>query len=436
MGADAPGPVIDLGVLGPTGDDEPPAGPGLRHALPGTVRNTAAAVLAVLAAVLLGGSAPPPGERVAQLAAISIDGVRAHTLGDELVYVLAAGADALSAYRLDDGTLRWTVPVDPGTFDVQFLPRIGAVLGTTADERTTAFDAVTGARRWRAPGGFAGDLGEHLLFTTRLAGTGDRMAVADPATGAARWEFALPADGSITLDERAGEVYLLAADGTLTVRRLADGAVLRGGRLDRQVPAGDPSAWARLQSDDGLLMLVETDALGATTVSTYLSDTFALAWRRPVDTEGVNRCGPLLCLTDARSVRTLDPRTGAERWTNRQWRWTGEQVAGHLVGNAATDDDPDLGLIDAATGRTVAELGPVNLVRGDDWLVLRRERVPGRRLVLGARTVVSRLTAGGPPAVLGTVSGVVWQSCRATGRYLVCPTVLGMLTVHRVEGRG
>jgi hypothetical protein len=130
-------------------------------------------------------------------------------------------------------------------------------------------------------------------------------------------------------------------------------------------------------------------------------------------------------------------RTGRELWRNPRFRWTGRAVLGRLVGDAidASDsDDPDLALLDPATGRAVAAVGQAAIVQAAQPYVLRRERTPGRRLVLGARTVVSRLDATGPQEAVGTVSGVVWQDCQGAGTYLACPTVLGQLTVHRVDG--
>jgi hypothetical protein len=230
-------------------------------------------------------------------------------------------------------------------------------------------------------------------------------------------------------------VTVLSADGTVLVRRLADGAELRRGRIDRQIRGDDPATHTDLHADGGLLTVTETDAAG-TTISAYRQESLTLLWRRTVRSEGVNPCGPLICLTDRRSITAIDPRTGAQRWVNDQWRWTGSSAAGYLVGTSTGGEDPDVGLIDPGTGRTVAAFGQVTLVNAGDWLVLRRERIPGRRIVLGARTVVSRLGPGTAGPVLGTVSGVVRQDCRGAGEYLACPTVLGLLTIHRVRRPG
>jgi outer membrane protein assembly factor BamB len=434
MGADPP--VIDLGVLGAPGQPAA-AQPGAARPPAGGVRTTAVAILAGLAA-LLGGSAPPPPERIPQVATIGVANVRSYSLGDGLLYTLdqtadGAPADTLTAYRLADGARRWSVPVDPGTFDAQVWPDDGLLVAVAADERTTAFDPATGARRWQARGGFAGTVAGFALLISRNVPDGERLAVADPVTGAVRWFLDLPELGSTAYDD-AGQVAVLDSAGTVVVRRLADGAELRRGRLDRQVRRHDPTAQTELRSADGLLTVTETDEDGIT-VSTYRADTFALLWRRTVHADAVNPCGALLCVSDGTTLTAVDPRTGHPRWVSRGWRWTGSSVQGRLLGNAGDDENPYWGLVDPATGRTVGDYGAVTLVHAADWLILRREHVPGRRLVLGARTVVSRLgTAGGPDTLLGTVSGVVWQDCRGAGPYLVCPTVLGALTVHRLDG--
>ncbi len=437
------GPVIDLGELRP---DEP-AGRRPPFALTRGVRNAALAGLAALTAVLLGGSATPAPAPVRRVAALDVAPLRAYALGDGDAFVLSQEADggagdAVTAYALADGSRRWSVPAGPGMYDVQWSGEAGLLVGVTVDQRTLAWDAGTGALRWQAAGTFAGTAaGTVLLTDTYGRDRRRRLTVADPHTGTGVWSVQAAGFGSLGVDEADGtaaaaRVVDVADDGAVVVRRLADGAEVGRGRVERRTGRGHDGAEFRVDIGGGLLTTVETDGRG-TTAATYRTDGLALLWRRHIPGHrDVNRCGPVVCVSDGVTVTGHEVRTGRQLWTTREWRWTGAVEQGYLVTHVGDPENPQVRLVDPATGRTVAAYGGGILAWGSRGLLLRPEQtgLAGRR-ELGGRAVVTRLGRDGRPTrVLGTISGVTWPDCRGAGTYLVCPTVLDALVVWRVDG--
>jgi hypothetical protein len=438
------GPVIDLGELRP---EEPAEQRRPPLALTRGVRNGALAGLAALTAVLLGGSATPGPAPVRRVAVIDVAPVRAYALGDGDAFVLRQQADggagdAVTAYALADGSRRWSVPAGPGMYDVQWWGEFGLLIGVTADQRTVAWDAGTGAVRWRAAGTFAGVAAGTVLLTDTYGPAGRRrLTVADPRTGAPVWSVQAAGFGSLGVDEADGtaaaaRVVDVADDGAVVVRRLADGAEAGRGRVERRTGPGREGAEFRVDVGDGLLTTVETDGRG-TTVAAYATDGLALSWRRHITgRRDVNRCGPVVCISDGVTVTGHELRTGRQVWATREWRWTGAVEQGYLVTHVGDPENPQVRLVDPATGRTVAAYGGGILAWGSRGLLLRPEQAgPGGRRELGGRAVVTRVGGDGRPArVLGTISGVTWPDCRGVGPYLVCPTVLDALVVWQVDG--
>jgi hypothetical protein len=265
-----------------------------------------------------------------------------------------------------------------------------------------------------------------------------RLTVVDPRTGAGVWSVQAAGFGSLGVDEAdrtaaAARVVDVADDGAVVVRRLADGAEVGRGRVERR---GRGDAEFRVGVGDGLLMTVESDGRGTTT-ATYRTDGLAPLWRRHIaGRRDVNRCGPVVCISDGVTVTGHEPRTGRQVWATREWRWTGAVEQGYLVTHVGNPENPQVRLVDPATGRTVAAYGGGILAWGSRGLLLRPERAgPGGRRELGGRAVVTRVGRDGRPArVLGTISGVTWPDCRGAGPYLICPTVLDALVVWRVDG--
>jgi hypothetical protein len=427
-----PGPVvIDLGVAGE--DAAPPRAaprPATRH------RIALAGLVAAVSVAVLGAATPAPAPALAPTADIAVPPYhRLWSVGAADLAVLATDPDrpatTLTSYALADGTPRWAVAADPTTTDIRRWPERGMLFAVDGPGRTTAFDVATGARLWQAPGRYTGTMAGLVLLAVGTESS-TVLHVADPSTGRDAWSFTDTMAWTSAYDEAggpagAGRVVVVADDGTTTLRRIADGAEVLRGRVDRQIAGGGFGVLA----GDGLLHTVETVA-GDSTVAAYRLDTLAPLWRRPFDGEQhAQGCGPLLCLSDGATLRALDPRTGAPRWANPDWAWVSGWPPDRLIGYARIGGRAHHGLLDPATGRTLADLGDAVIGdaapgRGPATLVLRQDRADA------SRTVVERVDAAGGVARIGAVADVFRQECVAEGVHVVCPTAVGSLRVWRI----
>ncbi|GAA0801948.1 PQQ-binding-like beta-propeller repeat protein [Spirilliplanes yamanashiensis] len=409
--------MIELGT--PGAGPAPAAAPGPRRLSPGS--RAAAAVLAVAAALLLlAAAAPPDAGPVRRVATVPFDDQYAYSSDGELLYVPTAGA--LSAYRLADGRRRWSVAL--GASGVRWDAPAGVLLGRApGGAATVALDPATGAELWELPGTVAGTRAGTVLLTEGDAG---QARVARARTGELLWSGPVARTDTLAL-AGPGLLAVLAQDGAATVRRLdgPTGEPPVRGRVERRFGAVDPLGSAETLTIGGRLHLVDSDAYG-TTVAAYRLDTLERLWRvQDPAQRTLHDCGPVLCLAGGGSLDGLDPATGERRWVNDAWAGVLAATGGLL---AVQNDDrvlPHLGQVDAATGRTVADLGDGTFAWGTPDLLVRQDRADPRD------TVVVRV-AGGRATPAGTLDGTVREACEGAGAYLVCPTVDDVLAVWRV----
>ncbi len=420
--------VIDLGVVGEHAPPSPPRAvprPAARY------RAAAAVLVAAVALTVLGASAPAAPPALHPVADIAIPpDHRPWSLGAADIAVLVTDHDrpgtvTLASYSLADGAPRWAAEADPAVTDLQRWPEGGMLFTVDGFGWTTAWDESTGARRWRARGLYFGTAAGRVLLGTGVDGP-LTVHVTDPETGQEVWSFTEAGDVPAVFDEAGGSaeaarVVLVTADGTTTVRRVADGAELLRGRVD----LGMPGTTYGVLLMHGLLYTVETVA-GDSTVSAYRLDRLAPLWRRPFDGElDMAPCGQLLCLRDGGSLQALDARTGVHAWTNADWPSVTLVPPGRLVAESRGGGARH-GLLDPATGRTVADLGDAVLGAGAAMLALRQDRADA------GRTVVQRVDALGRVAPVGAIGDAVREQCAAAGAYVACPTVADTVRVWRV----
>ncbi|RGC70192.1 PQQ enzyme repeat protein [Micromonospora sp. MW-13] len=413
--------VIDLGELRGAVEPEPPRPPRavgrpLRVALAGAV---ALLTLAASAPVARPVSAVVPGG----------PGVEVFLIGDRMYVVeqVAAGSDGtreVAAYTTPagpGGSLRplWHTTAPGGTGPFQVREHGGFVLLTGGPDgratETVVVDLATGRQRWRQPGFPAPTVDGGLLL---LGGGDDETAgsvhVVDLASGRARWSA--PATPGLMAERRRGaetdRVVLISGSGRTEVRDAGSGAVL----VAREAgPAGRGYPSANVVGD--LLLVTVEDSVDAGRVTAYGLDALDRRWELDLSAY-VTWCGDLLCaaVRDV-GVSALDPATGRTRWANPRWPWFVAAPGGRLLaaapGSAAA---LEFAVLDAATGRTVAELGRWELVDNqapDEPRFGVRQTREGGLLVAEldpARAVARRLD------VLPDAAG----ECRSAGRGLVC----------------
>ncbi|GAA2364898.1 hypothetical protein Cme02nite_32280 [Catellatospora methionotrophica] len=218
--------IIDLGEIGDHAD------PGGHPRRPARHLRLLAMACALLMAASLSAAAPvrPIFEQVAVLdltgsAAVRLDAVE--LVGD---LVLVRGDEALSAYALDDGSLRWRLPqAAVRQRDVVSPALVPGVLVLTDDfedgrSSVSVVDVATGAVRWSTPGS-VGVVGEYALDSRiRTVSPGDHLpsepaamdlTVRELRTGRARWT--LRGEPFAAADETRIEGWSVTPRGEFTV---------------------------------------------------------------------------------------------------------------------------------------------------------------------------------------------------------------------------
>lgn len=417
--------VIDLGELR---DDVPaPEAPARPPRAVG--RPFRSAVVLLVALVTLAAGTPPA--RPAPRRIPGGTGATAFLAGDRVYVALGAaqrpGRDVV-AYR--EGRQRWRAAM-PGAGDLVGLWEQGGrvlAVGTGDGEgwETVAFDAGTGALRWRQPG-LAFPAGDALLLRP-VGGPGPqpvrRLAVAD---GRTLWTAPAPNGQDVQFSfgpSGVDRILLVPAAGRTVVLDAATGVQLAARNLHPEELPGPRG----MQSIGGLFLeTVQTWDAGAT-VTAYERDTLRLRWTVELPLVGqVERCGALLCASrQTGGMWALDPATGAVRWTAERWQSVLRADAGRLLVAAAGTTGDHLAVLDEADGRLVAELG--------DWTVLPQSELTGRlfltRPLGGGRQLLAEPDlSGGPPVVRDVLTGT---DCTAGATLLVCRARDGDFTVRRL----
>jgi len=134
--------------------------------------------------------------------------------------VAVSGRRAVVAFDADDGSLRWTTPLDGEVGRaVRSGDRVVVPVGADGGSDLVALDAADGSERWRRsfaerPGDLAVD--DDVLVYARSRGGGGGLTALDTASGAVRWERSTTAWG---VSVAAGTVYGVAGEPDRTARR-------------------------------------------------------------------------------------------------------------------------------------------------------------------------------------------------------------------------
>ncbi|MEU4641382.1 PQQ-binding-like beta-propeller repeat protein [Micromonospora sp. NPDC023814] len=319
---------------------------------------------------------------------------------------------------------RARVPAAGRFWQVQSVP--GVVLFSVTREQTlgetVALDPATGRERWRQPGHPWPDLAGTLLVQTA-----DSVRSVDPVSGRALWSVRTPPEGAHfgVRDGLIARIVLLMADGRAEVRDPRSGDLLHAADLrpDRQ------PAFGQTVVTDDLLLVVQPQA---GVVTAYGLDGLRPRWETRVPlVEHVIDCGELLCAAgQTGELRALDPATGAVRWTaeGRMGVLSGRE--GRLLALAPGSTGERFSVLDAATGRQVADLGTWQLMpwQDADRLLAVRPAAFGGGLVVGELDVVagrSRVVD-----VLRDASG----DCRGGTGTVLCRLRTGEYGVWRFRG--
>jgi hypothetical protein len=434
-----PGQVIELGAVS-TGGEEPSA-PGRIDRR--TLRRAAVALLTVLCAFTLTGSAVPGPSGLRLLWAMPYTDQAFTLTGDSLYLQADTDGWGLRAYDLADGAVRWTKRL-AGPAPIRISPAgdalvpVGEIIGArgsdddTAGGRltrsTVALDAVTGAERWRIAGDIAFSRGERAVVVDRDRRTGDLtgLAVIRLTDGATVWTRAADPRLQWTADDH--HLLTVTRDGLARVFRLSDGAEVATGRVD--LPPGGANADAQIQGDMVSISRYDTRP----SVTAYSLPTMRRQWRIATDGSGLTDCGTLLCSNSGRSTVAYDRRTGAVRWRSTDWISPWPIAPGRL---AMTGNEPpaEHALADEASGRVLARLGRGTLLTGpgDDGRPDRAVYFLRDTVAPADRVSVSRLDpATGRLTLLGAIDRALRDRCQVSGTRVVCPRTNSTLTVTDV----
>lgn len=435
--------VIELGDV-TSGSPEQPAPPPRRS----DVRRAAVAALAVLCLLTVAGSSRPEPRGLPTLWTMPVSGGQ-FTLTADTVFVLEQGdGSTIRAYAAADGTPRWSRTYEqpigwlssevPGALLVPVMSADPVDAGAGADPpevvETLVLDAATGDVRWRQPGEASlatadvvvlvdADYEDSRVNDLRVLRTADgSQAWALPAaSGVASWTVTGPEP------RRPDRLVTATREGRIQVRRFTDGAVLAEGSGPR-FEAPRENAHTYLFSV-GEHLYVQRLADLEQTVTAYDLATLKPRWKRtgPSST-GIFDCGPTVCVGTAQNeVDGLDPLTGAVRWHAAGWDYARPVGDGTLLVEAhATGRHM---LVDAATGRTLADFGPGSGVV--DW---ESREVLGLGLSTTAvppRMKVQQLDAASGEVLLRGAVPLAAHGCQLAAGRLACDAG-GTLTVTDV----
>lgn len=424
--------VIDLGEL----RDDPVPEPAVRRSRPTARPYRLLAVLAVTLLTLAGSASVAGRPRVVVPAR---PGANVFLAGDRLYLVEPADLDRnegrrLTAYRIPTSgppMLLWRSRLpEGGGAEIALLRRGGTLLftGPTAagggTHRTFTVDAGTGRLGWQQPG-LAFEAVGGVLLQTLADGTATIRRVELPS-GRALWSMPIPPGG---VDFGYGpdgvdRIVLWSPTKQVEVRDARSGTRLVGG----SIRPDESSSWQLVQLVGGLLVIVDSGA----TVTGYDVDRLERRWTTRLDQVGyLTPCGVLLCAyRRTGGMWALDPATGATRWSDPRWQQVVREHAGRfLVAAVDAAGVSRYAVVEAATGRPLAELGDwelVNWTDPDDPLIGLRRGADGR-----LRVAELDLTAG-RARVFAAPSGLI-SDCQVGGGVLVCRRLDGGFGLWRLR---
>jgi hypothetical protein len=336
--------TIDLGEVGagPPGEPRPrwrsviwARGRRLRRGVDRfrSRRWPATTTAAVALALLLTSAAGPPAA-VEPLWTLSVGSGSGVVGAGHLYRLVTAGGDAeVVARRLADGAVAWRTRA--ATTDGALRLHDGTLVLVDGGGRgLIGLDPATGRTRWQVPGGapssmVGGWIVMHRTGSVPSSGRWGRewMTAVHARTGRVGGAVPLPAD---YVSARLWE----APDGTPYVFTLGCDAWLvkhdlwAGGEVARVRTHWEPSGEEACDEqgpvyrgqdsnvgDNGSIVVSEAGATGPVQTE-YDAHTLARLWS-VAPRWRVEDCGPVICLSDGRRLRGVEPHTGAVRWEQR-----------------------------------------------------------------------------------------------------------------------
>lgn len=369
--------VIDLGEVrdGPLPDEPPP-----RSRTRPVRRPLWTALVALVVAAGLAADGPAPA-RIASVLPGSPTGQV--FFADDLILVVSPVSGPGSprevvAYPLPEHPTgaaqrpepRWRTPL-PITGDLwRAQTSHGSILFTSSSDdhpigETTMLDARTGRLGWQLPGAGEVDGAGRLLLADSPYLPDRTVRAVDVVSGRTVWSAPAP-DKGVLHHRRPGavdQVVLAGPDGAVEVRDAATGEVRHRADL------GPLDVDAPLQVIGDLL--VHVDRRAATMTARDL-DGLGRRWSVPLPwaVSYVDDCGALVCAVpeSGGGLQAFDATTGALRWTSAEsetlvtrW-WGGPHRADRLLVLSRRAGPTTFAVLDAATGRQLAQLDAGQLV--------------------------------------------------------------------------
>jgi hypothetical protein len=237
-----------------------------------------------------------------------------------------------------------------------------------------------------------------------------RARLVGARTGEGSWETPIEDDTSVFATGGPARLVIVRATGETAVYDPVDGRTVASGTL----PISGGDRVDRTVTVHGALLLLREPRTDATVLRAYTTDTLRPLWTATVaaSAEFARDCGPYVCLRVPAGFLAVDPVDGRTRWT-APGRVLSADVGPRLV-TYDRRETADWTLLDALTGRPVADLGP-GAWPGSD-LFLRGEAG-------SSRTFVARIDpAAGTQRIIGTLPAATPDTCRARLDRLACPT--------------
>jgi outer membrane protein assembly factor BamB len=426
--------VIDLGL--DRGEPETYASP-TRSTVPDWFRPL---IVAVLALITFGGSAPPPPPALSELLSLQVGPADSYTVTDAGQLLVQTGG-TLTSYDLSDGSAQWETATPAPTY--RFRAGSGVALLRPwaigpGQPKTIAIDLSTGATRWSRTGTVMTVPGSPTLLAVsavRTLSTAGRriqgpVEAVDPVTGRTLWQVPVPSTAVlIGVPGPAGPRMLLVHDNrTMALHDLTTGRLLAGAPLPPADYGPDNPAVS-----GGLIVLRHSTGWG-TQISAYDPVTLALRWRRPAGgAYDPVACGPLTCLAGPDGVQAVDPANGAIRWFQPGWRGL-EQRGDLLLAYASPSGISEpVGIADPATGRVLVDLRgwrPLGSPAGGDEMLVTSVVEPGTRSIVA----VARPGDARPRLLADLPAGT--GDCQAVPNRLICRSTSGELILWAYRKKG
>jgi hypothetical protein len=363
-------------------DTEQPARPSPARSRRVRFLPAAAGLVLVLAA----GGAAPGAKGPAEVASIGARTTSAVVLTGDGVYSAHPGG-TIRAEPLRAGGPRWTVRLKAR--EPQIYLRGPWLVVSISEGGVALLEPRTGQVRWQ----LTPTENVRVLGARVAVGDAGGLRVIDPVSGRTIWSRP---DLTGPFDAEGDYLVAISGGNRATVLAAADGRVVAG---PAEVDAGNLlTPLARIVGDT---LVLSGDAV----VDAYRLTDLTWLWRRTSrGMRDVRACGAWLCASGFRGFFLLDPRTGAERWSDPRWRTVRDD-------GIASDLNTRTVRLDLNTGRVLEDLGTGGPV-GD--LMLRTER---------DRTLVIRLADG---RLLASLPEVPPFGCAREGVHLACPTTTGV----------